>query len=156
MNPGQRLAQPDIMKTQVIAATFLVMVISVLFSSATAGAQEIDGHRLLVLTDIEADPDDSQTLVRLLLYSNDIDIEGLIATTSTHQRARVAPETIHRIIDAYGMVQPNLLKHHPGFPEADALHALVKQGLPLYGMEAVGKGMDTQGISGPVLCGQSG
>lgn len=60
MNPGQRLAQPDIMKTQVIAATFLVMVISVLFSSATAGAQEIDGHRLLVLTDIEADPDAGQ------------------------------------------------------------------------------------------------
>lgn len=30
-------------------------------------------HRLVVLTDIEADPDDSQSLVRLLLYSNRID-----------------------------------------------------------------------------------
>lgn len=68
----------------------------------------------------------------------------------------MAPETIHKLIDAYGEVQRNLLLHHPDFPEADALHALVKQGLPLYGMEAVGKGMDSEGISGPVLCGQSG
>src|SRR5512134_696344 len=64
--------------------------------------------RIIVLTDIEADPDDSQSLVRLLLYSNDIELAGLIATTSTWQRTRVAPETIHRIIDAYGKVHANL------------------------------------------------
>ena len=123
----------------------LILIISILVIPEIAGAQETGSHRLLVLTDIEADPDDAQTFVRLLLYSNEIDIEGLVATTSTHQRARVAPETLHRIIDAYGKVQPNLLKHHPDFPEADALHALVKQGLPLYGMEAVGEGMDSEG-----------
>lgn len=108
-------------------------------------AQELSKHRLIVLTDIEADPDDSQTMVRLLLYSNVIDIEGLIATTSTHQRTRVAPETIHRLIDAYGKVQPNLLRHEPGFPDAATLHSLVKQGIPRYGMEAVGKGFDSEG-----------
>ena len=43
-------------------------------------------QRLIVLTDIEADPDDSQSLVRLLLYANQIDIEGIVATTSTHQK----------------------------------------------------------------------
>jgi len=41
--------------------------------------------RLLVLTDIEADPDDTQSLVHLLLQADVIDIEGLVATTSTHQ-----------------------------------------------------------------------
>src|SRR5947208_4817753 len=56
--------------------------------------------RVVVLTDIEADPDDSQSLVRLLLYSNDIDIEALIATTSVHQKQRVAPETIRKIVEA--------------------------------------------------------
>ena len=57
-------------------------------------AQNPDKHRLIVLTDIEADPDDTQTLIRLLLYSNQIEIEGLIATTSVHQKVRVAPETM--------------------------------------------------------------
>ena len=49
-------------------------------------------HRMIVLTDIEADPDDTQTLIRLLLYSNVIDIKGLIATTSVWQKKKVAPE----------------------------------------------------------------
>jgi hypothetical protein len=117
----------------------------ILMLPSLAEAQGTTRHRLMVLTDIEADPDDSQTLVRLLLYSNEIDIEGLIATTSTHQRERVAPETVHKIIDAYAKVQPNLLRHDPGFPEAEKLHALVKQGLPVYGMGAVGEGHDSEG-----------
>lgn len=100
---------------------------------------------MVVLTDIEADPDDSQTLVRLLLYANQIEIEGLIATTSVHQKKRVAPETIRKIINAYGKVQPNLLKHESGYPEASALLALVKQGLPVYGLEGVGEGKDSEG-----------
>ncbi len=102
-------------------------------------------HRLIVLTDIEADPDDAQTLVRLLLYANQIEIEALIATTSTHQRTMVAPESIRAILHAYGAVQPNLLKHEPGFPEEEDLLSLVKQGLPVYGMEGVGEGKDSEG-----------
>ena len=75
-------------------------------------------HRVIVLTDMEADPDDAQSLVRLLLYTNEIDVQGIVATTSVHQRAKVAPETVHRIIDAYGEVQPNLLQHGiPIFPQ---------------------------------------
>jgi len=131
------------MKTKL--SFLIILVIALLIVPEIAGAQETGRHRLLVLTDIEADPDDAQTFVRLLLYSNEIDIEGLIATTSTHQRARVAPETLKRIIDSYSKVQANLQKHDPAYPKADALHALVKQGLPLYGMEGVGEGRDSEG-----------
>ena len=102
-------------------------------------------QRMIVLTDIEADPDDAQTLVRLLLYSNQIDLEGLIATTSIHQRTMVAPESIHRIIDAYAKVKENLSQHEQGFPTAGELRALVKQGLPTYGMNAVGENFDSEG-----------
>jgi hypothetical protein len=123
----------------------LVLALSIWGTPKVVQAQETARQRLLVLTDIEADPDDSQTLVRLLLYSSEIDIEGLIATTSTHQRERVAPETVHKIINAYAKVQPNLLLHDPAFPEAENLHALVKQGLPVYGMGAVGEGKDSEG-----------
>ncbi|HAH23006.1 MAG TPA: hypothetical protein DCL77_04460, partial [Prolixibacteraceae bacterium] len=38
-------------------------------------------HRLIVLSDIEAEVDDTESFVRLLLYSNEIDLKGLIATT---------------------------------------------------------------------------
>jgi hypothetical protein len=113
--------------------------------TAVAQAPSEQPHRLIVLTDIEADPDDSQSLVRLLLYANEIDLEGIIATTSVHQQAKVAPETVHRIIDAYGKVQSNLLLHDPAYPAADELHAIVKQGLPVFGMGAVGEGHDSEG-----------
>lgn len=100
-------------------------------------------QRLLVLSDIEADPDDSQSLVRLLLYANEIDIEGLVATTSVHQKTRVAPESLAAILTAYGKVQPNLLKHAAGYPKASAL--LIRQGLAVYGMQGVGAGKDSSG-----------
>jgi hypothetical protein len=101
--------------------------------------------RVIVLTDIEADPDDTQSLVRLLLYANAIEIEALIATTSVHQKTRVAPESIEKVIAAYGAVQPNLLNHEPGFPAASVLQGRVTQGLAQYGMTGVGAGKDSPG-----------
>jgi hypothetical protein len=101
--------------------------------------------RVVVLTDIEADPDDAQSLVRFLLYSNQWEVEGLIATTSIHQKTRVAPESIEKILKAYGKVQPNLVLHEKGFPLYDQLITKVKKGLPVYGMEGVGEGKDSPG-----------
>lgn len=102
-------------------------------------------NRVIILTDIEADPDDTQSLVRLFLYSNQIDIKGIVATTSCWHTSEVNPESIEKVIDAYGKVQPNLLKHEAGFPDAKTLSMLVKNGLPKYGMKGVGKGMDSEG-----------
>lgn len=69
------------------AAIVVVTFVSTLFTSAYAS----DNTRMIVLTDIEADPDDTQTLVRLLVYANVIDIKGLVATTSVHQKSNIAP-----------------------------------------------------------------
>ncbi|MCR9066597.1 MAG: DUF1593 domain-containing protein [Cytophagales bacterium] len=107
--------------------------------------QTAEKNRVIILTDIEADPDDSQSLVRLFLYSNQIDIKGIVATTSCWQTDNIHPESIHRLINAYARIQPNLLKHEPGFPSADHLRSLVKNGLPKYGMTGVGNGMDSEG-----------
>jgi Protein of unknown function (DUF1593) len=101
--------------------------------------------RILVLTDIENEPDDSQSLIRFLTYSNQWDVEGLIATTSVHMRTTVAPETILKILGAYKKVYPNLLKHEKGYPAYDELKLKVKKGLPVYGMGGVGKGKDSEG-----------
>lgn len=121
------------------------LLVSFCLVSGSLSGQADTRYRLIVLTDIEADPDDAQTLIRLLLYANQIEIEGLIATTSVHQKTRVAPETIRKIIQGYESVQPNLLKHEPGFPTASELLTRVKQGLPVFGMEGVGKGKDSEG-----------
>jgi hypothetical protein len=94
--------------------------------------------RLIVITDIANEPDDQMSLVRLLVYSNQLDIEGLIANTSTWMKHAVRPDVIRTVIDAYAAVQPNLLKHATGFPTADALRAVVTTGQPTYGMAAVG------------------
>lgn len=102
-------------------------------------------QRLIVLTDIEADPDDTQSLVRLLLYANEIDLEGLVATTSTHMRGAVHPDSIRAVISAYGKVQPNLRKHDRAYPTEAALLSLVSAGLPVYGVGAVGTGRASPG-----------
>ncbi len=92
-----------------------------------------------------ADPDDEQSLVRLLLYANQIDIEGIVATTSCWQQNRIRPDFIDTILNAYERVQPNLLKHETGYPTAEALRNVSKKGIPKYGMSGVGEGMDTEG-----------
>lgn len=128
------------MKTLIALTLFFFLLWCQAFS---AGAHQ--KNRMIVLTDIEADPDDTESLVRLLLYSNVVDVKGLIATTSTHQRSAVHPESIERVIRAYGNVRRNLLKHEPGFPDAGSLLRLVKRGRAEYGMQGVGKGKDSEG-----------
>ncbi len=131
------------MNPPVLFLLLLALVPATVRTAETPAAET--RQRLLVLTDIEADPDDTQSLIRLLLYSNQIDIEALVATTSVHQRHAVYPDSIRRVLDAYGAVQPNLLLHEPGFPTAAELQARVCVGQPHAGLEAIGPGRDSPG-----------
>ena len=101
--------------------------------------------RVLVLTDIENEPDDAQSMVRFLAYSNHYDIEGLVATTSIHLRNKTAEWRIKEIVEAYAKVRGNLLQHEKGFPTADYLRSIIKKGIPKYGMDGVGPGNDSEG-----------
>jgi Protein of unknown function (DUF1593) len=101
--------------------------------------------RAIIISDIGNEPDDQMSLVRLLMYSNEIDIEGLIATTSTWQKNANHPETMHQLIDAYGLVRPNLLLHAKGWPEAADLSNRVFTGQNAYGMAATGKKKMSEG-----------
>ena len=77
--------------------------------------------RIIVLTDIANEPDDQMSMVRFLLYSNELDVEGLVAGTSTWMRNKVRPDVLHALIDAYAEVRPNLEKHAAGYPDPAAL-----------------------------------
>lgn len=125
--------------------TFSLLTFLLIFNFQSFTTAAIQKNRLIVLADIEAEVDDTESFVRLLLYSNEIDIKGLIATTSVWKKTSVAPEAIKKVILAYGKVQPNLLKHEAGYPKAENLMELVKQGMPKYGMLGVGEGKDSEG-----------
>jgi hypothetical protein len=101
--------------------------------------------RILILTDIENEPDDAQSLVRFLLYANQFDVEGIVATTSCWQRDQTAEWRIHEIVDAYGKVRDNLEKHEKGYPTHAFLKEKIKKGYPDFGMAAVGEGKDSEG-----------
>ena len=109
-----------------------------------AAAGENGKSRVLVLTDIGNEPDDSESFVRFLLYSNHLDVEGLVATTSTWQRGKVQPQMLRERIDAYAKVLDNLRRHADGYPDAAALREVVRAGSSEYGMRGVGAGKDTE------------
>lgn len=122
-----------------------VLSASLLISFQMAAGQGVDKTRILILTDIENEPDDAESLVRFLVYANMFDVEGLVATTSCWQRDKIADWRIHEIVDAYGKVRGNLEKHEKGYPEYDHLKSMIKKGYPDFGMKAVGPGKDSEG-----------
>ncbi len=122
-----------------------LILILTLFLAALGNAAAADKLRVLVLTDIENEPDDAMSLVRFLTYSNEFDIEGLVATTSVHQQRQTAAWRIREIVEAYGKVRDNLEKHETGYPTAEQLLSIIRDGRPDYGLHAVGEGMDSPG-----------
>lgn len=93
-------------------------------------------HRVVVLTDIGGDLDDEQSFTRFLMYADQFDIEGLLATS-----IRIFPKDARRPVDgepqphylvewinAYAQVRKNLMKHSEGWPEPDALLGMIKKG----------------------------
>jgi hypothetical protein len=123
---------------------YLILFI-ILLISFQAYTDSPERRRIVVLTDIENEPDDAQSLVRFLTYSNMWDVEGLVATTSIWQRDKVADWRIVEIVEAYGKVYKNLIKHEPGYPSKDYLLSIIKKGGTKYGLEGVGKGEDSEG-----------
>src|SRR5438105_3775028 len=110
----------------VVALCFIV--------TSPAHAPAAERPRLIVLTDVGGDPDDRQSMIRLMHYANEFDVEGLIAsaagTPGELKKEAVRPELIREIVEAYGKVRPNLLLHSPDYPDAKHLLDRVKSGNP--------------------------
>jgi hypothetical protein len=110
-----------------------------------------------VLTDISsvvggyAEPDDTQSLVRLLLYTNELELEGLVATYTNHGHT-IHPQCIRMILQAYGKVHPRLVEHDPRYPSRETLLGMLRCGSPRDGPEQVGDGKDTEGSEWIIAC----
>jgi hypothetical protein len=104
--------------------------------------------RIIILSDISglSEPDDTQSFIRFLLYSNEFDIEGIIGTGSKYGPQRGDIAYFERLIDAYGQVRNNLLQHSQGYPTVKHLKSVLSQGQRgVVGMEGVGNGKNTEG-----------
>ena len=89
--------------------------------------------RILITTDIGGtDPDDNQSMMHYLLYSNEFDCEGLISSPSFGEGNK---SEILRMIDIYEMDLPKLKLHnqearapHALYPSPEYLRSITKQG----------------------------
>src|SRR4051812_47616686 len=122
---------------------------SLLFAATVTMCAAADRPRLLVLTDIGGDPDDQQSMIRLMVYSNEFEIEGLVAsaagTPGELKTAITRPELIREIVTAYGKIRPSLARHADGWPMVDDLMRRFKTGNPNRGVAFVGEAHDTEG-----------
>lgn len=101
--------------------------------------------RIIVTTDLGADPDDIQSLIRLLVSANEFDIEGLVVSTGCWRKNQSNTAMLDKIVDAYGQVLPSLQVHAKGYPSLEYLRSLSVLGQTGYGMSDVGDGKDSAG-----------
>jgi hypothetical protein len=132
-------------------SALLLMALQSLTAGAQPGPQPpvadtFTGHpRIAIISDIGNEPDDQMSFVRLILYSNELDLEAMVASTSTWQKAATHPETMHAIVKTYAQVRGNLQLHAKGWPTAEELDQRIFAGQPAYGMAATGEGKASAG-----------
>ncbi len=130
----------------------VALLIAIIISGQCLMAQP-DRDRLIVLADMGNEPDEVQQMLHLLMCSNEIHLEALIAVTGKHlrpsnhrpYRRAPHPELFHRLINGYEQVYPNLRLHADGWFTPFHLHSIVAVGQTGYGIEDVGEGKSSPG-----------
>ncbi len=90
-----------------------------------------------------SDPDDVQSMVRFLLYSNEFDVEGLIASAGTFNM--VANKTnVLAVLDTYHQVEERLRTYDSNYPTTDYLRSITYQGMGNEGPISIQWGCDKQ------------
>lgn len=135
------------MKSKFLVA-FLVLFMS--FNLINAQKQENKSNqnykpRVINTTDLGADPDDEQSMVRQLVSANEFDLEGLIVATGCWKKNQSNTKMLDKIVDAYAEAYPNLKVHASDFPTPEYLKSISVMGQLGYGMSDVGTGKDSPG-----------
>lgn len=88
--------------------------------------------RLRVIVTTDGEIDDKCSMIRLLLYANELDLEALIYTSSVfHSQATAdwaGTDWIQETLAKYGQVHANLLKHDPRYPDEKTLKGRISIG----------------------------
>ena len=148
--------QPDMIKHFRLHWTLLPLVFCCSNRTAAQISTEQNRPRIVITADPELD--DNNSLIRFLLYSSDLTIEGLVyASSQFHWKGdgkgtkwfvpgreydrfglKLCPceswrwaegeRFIHDIVDAYEKVYPNLKIHNPGYPAPEYLRSKIRYG----------------------------
>src|SRR5262245_61329081 len=102
----------------------LLLLAGLAHAAAPPSAERL---RLLIETDVGGDPDDEQSLVRFLLYTNEWDVEGIICNRpkardgENRNPERTGLGIARRQLTAYGTCYPKLVQHDRRYPTKDHL-----------------------------------
>lgn len=148
---------------------FLPLCLSLLLSafSASAASSESLKPRLVVCTDIapaDVEPDDMESMVRLMAYADLFEIEALITTVGWNCDPYPTEwaEFLFRVVAAYRKDLPNLMRRSSQrnflplekeqgrqcigyWPSADYLQSRCVMGSQRGGIKAIGEGNDSPG-----------
>ncbi|MEC9490130.1 MAG: nucleoside hydrolase-like domain-containing protein [Halanaerobiales bacterium] len=115
----------------------LIIVLFILQPSVFAKNNTVDKARTVITTDGEVD--DMNSMIRFMLYANEVDLEGIVLTSSTYhfsgdEKKGIEPyrwtgtEWIYDFIDKYEKIYSNLKIHADGYPDPDFLRRNTKIG----------------------------
>ncbi|RDZ06407.1 hypothetical protein C3744_28700 [Priestia megaterium] len=93
--------------------------------------------RTVITTDGEVD--DMNSVIRYLLYANEMDLEGIVLTSSMYHYAGdeekgikpyrwTGTDWLTNMLGAYEKAYPNLIKHADGYPKPDYIRSVTKIG----------------------------
>lgn len=106
---------------------FILSLATSILLNCNVFAMQVVKPRVIVLTDGEVD--DRSSMVRFLLYTNDIDLAAIIQTNSVYQKLGWSSSGwLEEQIDAYGKVYPNLKIHDSSYPAPEVLRKLIYVG----------------------------
>ncbi|PKA98569.1 uncharacterized protein DUF5060 [Flavobacteriaceae bacterium MAR_2009_75] len=122
---------------------FLLLIISFVIIGCNSPAEQKLKPRVLISSDIGGtDPDDFQSMIHLLMYSDAVSIEGLVASPYGPGRKKDFLD----IIDLYEKDLPKLKRHSAELTHPDSLRAICKQGAtdlaPFKGFSSSTEGSD--------------
>lgn len=110
---------------------FALVLLLISCSFSWAGERPL---RVVVETDAGGDPDDEQSLVRFLLYTNDFDVVAIIANRPRARDGenlnteRTGLGVTRQLVKAYGECYPKLREHDPRYPTPETLLARTVSG----------------------------
>lgn len=121
-------------------ATLLLVLFPPTFQAQQASPRAASSKpRVIATTDGEAD--DLASMHRFIFYVNDLDVAGIVQTSSRFHHAGDASEVppipsvtwlgsdwIHAIIRNYAIAYPMLKANDPDYPAPEYLHSIVKVG----------------------------
>ncbi|MFC1761433.1 DUF1593 domain-containing protein [Planctomycetota bacterium] len=130
--------------------TFISLTLLFILLFTPSLQAEYTKTRLIIMADMGNEADEEQQMMHLLMYSNMVDLEGLLAVSGIFLRVgapsyrdHVQPDLLKKLVDGYAKVFDNLKKHDTDWPEPDYLYSIIKGGTNEYGIDAVGDGNST-------------